>query len=310
MTNTCSHRGNTSVDCLFKTIYLKAPPYRSRSGRHLPIVNARGRRVRHRTDDSVPAFLGSGSVLGVAMPTGCAHSHPSVALAQHPVLLAALPLFPRCSAWVEECSRVLRVPEKEMAQVAKQAARVGSTRKHRGREWVPRRSSVTGDAGLQDEWYTSNGVRISIPASNVSESARPQLVSMAEFLADDLRHLFDEQGIDRSKYAKNVSFEDPLTRYTDIDGYLTNISMLRRIFYPDFRLFSVVASGDTELTTRWRMLMDHLYSVPFVGGSVWKPRLAFSGISVMRFDPDTMQFTSHIDKYGHLKCCCISNFFY
>ena len=148
-----------------------------------------------------------------------------------------------------------------------------------------------------EEWRTTRGVRICVPADTVSSSARPKVVEMAEFLAEDLRHLFDEQGIDRSRYASSVDFEDPISSYSTIGGYMANINMLRRLFKPDFRLFSVVATGENELTTRWRMLMDHLSSVPFTGKD-WRPRLAFSGVSIMRFDSDRMQFTSHIDKHA------------
>lgn len=39
-----------------------------------------------------------------------------------------------------------------------------------------------------------------------------------EFLRGDLKHLFDDQGIDQSAYDDTVNFEDPITRYSTVKG--------------------------------------------------------------------------------------------
>lgn len=62
---------------------------------------------------------------------------------------------------------------------------------------------------------------------------------LVQFLYDDLPHLFDEQGIDRSMYDERVRFRDPITKHDTIDGYLFNIKLLKVLFEPDFRLHSV-----------------------------------------------------------------------
>lgn len=41
------------------------------------------------------------------------------------------------------------------------------------------------------------------------------------FLREDLLHLFDEVGIDSSKYDDKVEFEDPITKYDSIKGELS-----------------------------------------------------------------------------------------
>lgn len=41
---------------------------------------------------------------------------------------------------------------------------------------------------------------------------------LAAFLREDLPHLFDDQGIDASRYDDAVVFEDPITYYTNIKG--------------------------------------------------------------------------------------------
>ena len=78
--------------------------------------------------------------------------------------------------------------------------------------------------------------------SNASPPARLQGEKLEKYMArmaEDLTHLFDEQGIDRDLYEANVSFEDPLTKYDDIDGYLFNISMLKNVFRPVYTMHSI-----------------------------------------------------------------------
>lgn len=41
---------------------------------------------------------------------------------------------------------------------------------------------------------------------------------LAAFLREDLPHLFDDQGIDASRYDEAVVFEDPITYYSNIKG--------------------------------------------------------------------------------------------
>lgn len=62
---------------------------------------------------------------------------------------------------------------------------------------------------------------------------------LVQFLYDDLPHLFDEQGIDRSMYDDRVRFRDPITKHDTIDGYLFNIKLLKVLFEPDFQLHRV-----------------------------------------------------------------------
>lgn len=39
-----------------------------------------------------------------------------------------------------------------------------------------------------------------------------------EFLKEDLKHLFDDQGIDPAAYDDAVEFVDPITRYSSAKG--------------------------------------------------------------------------------------------
>ena len=39
-----------------------------------------------------------------------------------------------------------------------------------------------------------------------------------EFLKEDLKHLFDNQGVDQSQYDDKVNFMDPITKYNSVKG--------------------------------------------------------------------------------------------
>lgn len=42
------------------------------------------------------------------------------------------------------------------------------------------------------------------------------------FLREDLQHLFDDQGIDVSRYDERVDFQDPITKYNSLQGRCTH----------------------------------------------------------------------------------------
>ncbi len=90
-------------------------------------------------------------------------------------------------------------------------------------------------------------------------------------------HLFDDKGIDASAYDDKVDFRDPITKYSDAQGYLFNISMLKNVFTPKFELHDIKVTGPTEVTTRWTMTMDFILSKRTPLGKVWSPVIIFTG---------------------------------
>lgn len=140
--------------------------------------------------------------------------------------------------------------------------------------------------------------RVRAAASSSSTSSSPArlegeaLEAYMARMAEDLTHLFDEQGIDRDLYESDVSFEDPLTKYDNIDGYLFNIGMLKNVFTPTYTMHAIEQTGDWELSTRWTMEMN-LPEFPFV----WRPKLTFTGTSVMGINPATMKVRTHFDTW-------------
>ncbi|CAM8925488.1 unnamed protein product [Rhodiola kirilowii] len=129
---------------------------------------------------------------------------------------------------------------------------------------------------------------------NESKSTAVDIKRMVEFLYEDLPHLFDDQGIDRTAYDELVKFRDPITKHDSIDGYLFNISLLKNLFKPDFQLHWVKQTGPYEITTRWTMVMTFVL-LP------WKPELVFTGTSVMEISPKSGKFCSHFDYWDSIE---------
>lgn len=117
---------------------------------------------------------------------------------------------------------------------------------------------------------------------------------LVDFLYDDLPHLFDDQGIDRTAYDDRVMFRDPITKHDTIAGYLLNIALLKVLFKPQFLLHWVKQTGPYELTTRWTMVMKFVL-LP------WEPELVFTGTSIMGVNPANGKFNSHVDFWDSIE---------
>lgn len=122
-----------------------------------------------------------------------------------------------------------------------------------------------------------------------------------DFLREDLGHLFDEQGIDKSAYEEKVEFRDPITRYNSVSGYLLNIQFLRFMFGPEFKLHDLRLSKEREITSRWTMKMKLQLNKVSPFRKWWDPELLFTGVSIMAINPDTGKFKSHIDYWDAIE---------
>lgn len=127
-----------------------------------------------------------------------------------------------------------------------------------------------------------------------SQSRGVDVKQLVDFLYDDLPHLFDDQGIDRTAYDERVKFRDPITKHDSISGYLFNIALLKNLFRPQFFLHWVKQTGTYEITTRWTMVMKFML-LP------WKPELVFTGTSIMGINPQTGKFSSHLDFWDSIE---------
>ncbi|EPS64547.1 hypothetical protein M569_10235 [Genlisea aurea] len=143
------------------------------------------------------------------------------------------------------------------------------------------------------------GALKSVRSVEAAENTRPKSDSgvdmqrLVDFLYEDLPHLFDDRGIDRTAYDERVEFSDPITKHDGINGYLFNIFMLKKLFGPDFQLHWVKQTGPYEITTRWTMVMRFAL-LP------WRPEVVFTGTSVMGVNPVTNKFCSHVDYWDSI----------
>ncbi|KAK4344224.1 hypothetical protein RND71_037318 [Anisodus tanguticus] len=133
-----------------------------------------------------------------------------------------------------------------------------------------------------------------VDEQSLAKNPTVDMKKLVEFLYEDLPHLFDDQGIDRTGYDDYVKFRDPITKHDSIDGYLFNIAMLKQLFRPDFQLHWAKQTGPYEITTRWTMVMKFVL-LP------WKPELIFTGTSVMGVNPKTNKFNSHVDYWDSIQ---------
>lgn len=133
------------------------------------------------------------------------------------------------------------------------------------------------------------------PASNEEPqpSGRTDLMTQAavNFLREELPRMFTTGKVTRSKYSPDIVFEDPISRYTNLDGYCFNIALLVGVFDTKFDLLDIKAVGPGSVEARWSLEM-RFKLLPVLP---WKPTAIFSGIARYMVDPVTGLITSHKD---------------
>ena len=72
--------------------------------------------------------------------------------------------------------------------------------------------------------------------------------------------------------------------------------MLRRVFSPEYVMHDIRKSGPWEITTRWTMTMA-VPAFPFA----WRPRLTFTGTSIMGVDPESKRVRTHVDTWDSIE---------
>ncbi|GFR50703.1 hypothetical protein Agub_g12960 [Astrephomene gubernaculifera] len=127
------------------------------------------------------------------------------------------------------------------------------------------------------------------------------LQAKMEFLREDLKHLFDDKGIDASAYEAVVDFRDPITRHTSLAGYLLNIAFLRAAFDPRFTLHDARCTAPDSITTRWTMSMRFTPAAALPTAGLWNPTITFTGTSTYVFNPASGKICRHIDTWDSIR---------
>uniref|UniRef100_A0A7S0WVG3 SOUL heme-binding protein n=1 Tax=Pyramimonas obovata TaxID=1411642 RepID=A0A7S0WVG3_9CHLO len=205
---------------------------------------------------------------------------------------------PQCGRFATHVPRCGVQTDRKVGQtLGSRGAGVAVSRCRNGRGYAANRRST-----VQVRSSTSTAVTSKVTPQKLSDVSEEKLTEymqeISEFLKVDLDHLFDDQGIDATLYDKKVFFQDPITNYDGIEGYLFNIQFLRRVFEPTFVLHNVRRTGPYELTTRWTMGMKLGW---FPLKQFWMPSFMFTGTSIMGINPETGKFNSHVDTWDSIQ---------
>lgn len=82
------------------------------------------------------------------------------------------------------------------------------------------------------------------------------------------------------RYDDVVDFQDPVTSYSSIGGYLFNLRLLKNVFSPVFTLHDIRQTGEYEVTTRWTMQMSFTPAANTPLKTFWNPQLTFTGMPI------------------------------
>ncbi|XP_062090674.1 uncharacterized protein LOC133796970 [Humulus lupulus] len=151
-----------------------------------------------------------------------------------------------------------------------------------------------GDRSLEYKRVALNSSKLTVGSSVRAPKPTVNVEGLVDFLYEDLGHLFDDQGIDRSAYDERIRFEEPITKFESLNAYLFNISLLKTVFRPQLQLHFVKQTGPFEITTRWTVVMEYMMSP-------WKPEMVITGTSTMGINPETGKFCSHVDKWDSIR---------
>jgi len=112
-------------------------------------------------------------------------------------------------------------------------------------------------------------------------------VDIIQILKEDYQKFPTDQTY--SIYAKDVYFQDPLSRFHGVERYKQMIAFINRWFIePKLDLQDIQRTGDT-IKTEWTLS----WNTPLP----WKPRIAIPGWSELQLNSDGL-IVSHIDYWN------------
>lgn len=114
-----------------------------------------------------------------------------------------------------------------------------------------------------------------------------------KFLSEEMPRIFVTGVVTRSRYSPTIAFQDPISRYSDIDGYCFNISLLTTLFDNKFELLDIAATGPDTVTARWSMEMR----ARAPRGMPWRPTALITGTTRYGVDGRSGLITSHVDEW-------------
>lgn len=148
-------------------------------------------------------------------------------------------------------------------------------------------------------WRNSAARQRDSRAGATGSSTVGRMQQLMDTLKEDSANLFSDQGMDLSIYARNVDFQDPITNYSDIEGFAKNLKFLKSAFNPTYDMLDIKQVSDTDIAARWTMGFDVLPIKNSPLGKVWQPRMEFTGVTIYGTDDDGL-IARHYDTWDSI----------
>ena len=99
-----------------------------------------------------------------------------------------------------------------------------------------------------------------------------------------------------------TAFASPSSYSCLCAGYMFNISLLKKVFAPNFTMHDMKRTGEYEVTSRWTMIMQFTLNRYSPLQRWWDPQLIFTGVSIMGVNPKNGELLRSPDQSPDSTC--------
>jgi hypothetical protein len=128
-----------------------------------------------------------------------------------------------------------------------------------------------------------------------------QMQEHIEVVKQNFRLIFKDI-MDKDHFESKIYFRDPMTtNLNSFRAYQFICQFLRYFLAPIFELHEVRQAGEQEILVKWSWTMNFWWNryTPFK--LVWDPRLVFTGITILGYNPDTGKWNKHVDAWDAIQ---------
>lgn len=128
-----------------------------------------------------------------------------------------------------------------------------------------------------------------------------QMREHIEIVRSDFQRVFKDI-MDRDHFEDKIYFRDPISNnLNSFRGYQLEVQFLRYFLAPIFELHEVKQVGDHEILVKWSWTMNFWWNRYNPFKFFWDPQLAFSGVSILGFNPETGKWNKHVDAWDAIE---------
>lgn len=104
--------------------------------------------------------------------------------------------------------------------------------------------------------------------------------------------------MDRDHFEDTMYFRDPITtNFNSFRVYQFVVQFLRYFLAPIYEVHEVRQAGDTSILVKWSWTMNFWWNRYNPLKALWDPRLAFTGLTVLGYHPNTGKWNKHVDAW-------------